>query len=51
MDDFVKFMMIQDGIIEEELLKHDPEDREDILTSQYGRTKEEFPWIDFGDED
>ena len=28
-----------------------PEEREDYLLRVYGRRKEEFPWIDFGEED
>ena len=27
------------------------EEREDYLLHVYGRRKEEFPWIDFGEED
>lgn len=41
----------EDRQIEEDLYGYAPEEREEILMIRYGRVKEEFPWIDFGDDD
>lgn len=37
--------------IADDLYGIEPERREDYLLHVYGRRKEEFPWIDFGEED
>jgi len=40
----------EDRNIEDDLNGYAPEDREEYLMSVYGRTKEEFPGVDFGDD-
>ena len=37
--------------IADELYGIIPEEREDYLLHEYGRRNEEFPWINFGEED
>lgn len=36
--------------IEEDLFNYPPEDREMVLNIKYGRIKDDFPWLDFGEE-
>lgn len=40
----------EDEKIAEELHGFLPDEREDYLLHTYGRAKEEFPWVDFGDD-
>ena len=43
-------MFAEDEIITEEIHGYLPEERERALRDIYGRSKEEFSWVDFGDD-
>lgn len=43
-------MFAEDERITEELHGYLPEERESVLRDVYGRSKEEFSWVDFGDD-
>lgn len=43
-------MFEEDEKIADDLYGFLPEEREEYLMSVYGRSKEEFPWVDFGDD-
>lgn len=48
---FFSDLFNKDNRIADDLYGYSLEDRETILHDRYGRSKEEFPWIDFGEED